>query len=149
MKVYLKRDVHGVGKAGDVKNVSDGYARNFLIPKGLAVTASDVLLQDVQNRQQSDAARATRRKEHAEQIAAKLTANPVRLKAKAGDTGRLYGSITNADVAKGISKIIGEDFDKRQVLMERPIRETGKFSVDLKLDEGVRSQVQVVVESEA
>lgn len=148
MKVYLKRDVPGLGKANEVKNVSDGYARNYLFPRGLAVPASEGNIKAAQSHAESQQARVDRAREHAEKIAERLGETPLHLKAKAGETGRLYGSITSADVANAIARVLGEKFDKRMVVLERHIRDIGTHTVGLKLKGGVRGQVKVIVETE-
>lgn len=147
MKVYLKRDVPGLGKANEVKNVSDGYARNYLLPRGLAVPASEGNIKAAQSFAESQQARETRTKEHAQQIVDQLQQTPLHLKAKAGETGRLYGSITSTDIAEAIAKVLGTKFDKKMIVMKRHIREIGTHTVDLKLKGGVRGQVKVIVET--
>lgn len=148
MKVYLKRDVPGLGKANEVKNVSDGYARNYLLPRGLAVAANKGNIKTAQSLVESQQARESRAREHAEKIAAQLQETPLRIKAKAGETGRLYGSITSSDIAKAIAGILGEKFDKRMIVLERHIRDIGTHTVDIKLKGGVRGHVKVIVETE-
>ncbi len=149
MKVYLKQDVPGLGEANEIKTVSEGYARNYLFPRGLAAPASKGLLRKAKQQQKTQRAKEQRLRQQAEEIAERLKDHPLKFKAKAGETGRLYGSVTNADIAKAISKVIGDRFDKRQVILEHPIRELGIHLVDLKLDEGVRAVARVVVETEA
>lgn len=148
MKVFLKRDVPGLGKANEVKNVSDGYARNYLIPRGLATLASKGNLKAAKVYVETQQAREERTREHSQQIAEKLKQNPLHLKAKAGETGRLYGSITSADIAGAIGQLLGTKFDKRRILLKRPIRETGTHAIDIKLEGGIRGQAQVIVETE-
>lgn len=148
MKVFLKRDVPGLGQANEVKTVSDGYARNYLIPRGLAAPATDSNLKAAKIHAQSQQAREERLREHSLQIAERLKAQPLHIKAKAGETGRLYGSITSADIAASIGHVLGSKFDKRVILLDRPIRETGTHTVEVKLDGGIRGYVQVIVETE-
>ncbi len=149
MRVYLKRDVPGLGKANEVKDVADGYARNYLIPHDLAAPATKGLVHKSKERKVERTASASRRRQRSEEIAERLKSEPLRFKVKAGETGRLYGSVTSTDIAKAISRVISADFDKRRVLLERPIRDVGIYVVDLKLDEGVRAKARVVVETEA
>lgn len=148
MKVFLKRDVPGLGKANEVKNVSDGYARNYLIPRGLAIAASDGNIKAARDFAETQKAREERIRAHSLEIAEKLKNSPLRLKAKAGDTGRLYGSITSSDIADAVGRVLGGKFDKRQILLDRPIRDTGSHTVEIKLDGGVRGHVQVIVDTE-
>ncbi len=149
MKVFLKKDVPNLGKANEVQTVADGYARNYLIPKGLAVPATPGQIKAAREFAKRQQAREDRDRERSLQIAEQLKATSLDFKAKAGETGRLYGSITSADVAASISEVIGLDFDKRNVLMDRPIRELGEHVVDVKLKGGVQGVVRVVVDAEA
>ena len=148
MKVFLKHDIPGLGKANEIKNVSDGYARNYLIPKGLATPASESNLKAAQTFAESQKARETRIRERSLHIAERLQSTPLKFKAKAGETGRLYGSITSADIAAAISRVLGMEFDKRLILLERPIRDAGNHVIEIKLEGGVRGQAHVVVETE-
>ncbi len=148
MKVFLKHDVPGLGKANEIKNVSDGYARNYLFPKGLATQASESNLKAAQTFVESQKARETRIRERALHIAERLEKTPLKFKAKAGETGRLYGSITSADIAATIERVLGIEFDKHWLVLERPIREIGQHAVEVKLEGGVRGQAHVVVETE-
>jgi large subunit ribosomal protein L9 len=149
MKVYLKRDVPGLGKANEVKDVSDGYARNYLIPHDLAVPATQGFVRKSKKQKVEQVVSSNRRRQRSEEIAEILKSEPLRFVVKAGETGRLYGSVTSADIAKAISRVIKADFDKRRVLLEHSIREVGIYVIDLKLDEGVRAKARVVVETEA
>lgn len=149
MKVILKRDVKGVGKAHEVKTVSDGYARNFLIPRGLAEPATDGAIQEASAFTASQQERAERMRAQSEALAEKIKATSVALTVKAGETGRLYGSITAADVAKAASRSLGEKLDKRNLQMVRPIRQTGKHLIDVKLPGGIRAQLTVNVTTES
>ncbi len=147
MEVLLLKDVRRLGKAGEVKKVADGYARNYLLPRGLATLATDSARKEVAEQ----AAVVVRRVEHQEQQAQAQAANlqDVQLvfKAKVGESGRLYGSITSADIAERLSALIGE-VDKRKVQLEEPIREVGKSKVDVKLHTHVTITVTVIVQAE-
>lgn len=149
MKVFLQRDVPGVGKAHEVKEVSDGYARNYLIPRGLAVPADKGKVKAAQALVESQQAREERIREQAQKMVARIQDTPLRFTVKAGESGRLYGSITSADIAEAIARRLGGQFDKKWVLLERPLREIGHHMVDLKLEGGVRGQVQVEVVAES
>lgn len=149
MKVFLKRDVPGLGKANEIENVADGYARNYLFPKGLAVPASEGQVKTAREYVKSQQVREDRTRERSLKVAEQLMTTPLHFKAKAGEKGRLYGSITSADVAKAIGRVIGGKFDKCSVQMDRPIRELGEHSIAFKLKGGVRGEVRVLVEAEA
>ncbi len=148
MKVFLKRDVPGVGKANEVKDVSDGYARNYLLPRGLAVPATQGRIRVAGDYEENQIQREKRERERALKLAEQIQDTPLRFCVKAGETGRLYGSITSADVAKKLGNLLGMKFDKRWLKMGRPIRDVGTHMVDVKLQGGVRGQAQVIVESE-
>jgi large subunit ribosomal protein L9 len=148
MKVFLKQDVPGVGKANEVKNVSNGYARNYLFPRGLAVPATKGRIQKAEDYEERQLHREQRQRERSLKVAEQLQETPLQFRVKAGESGRLYGSITSSDVANKIGQLLGMEFDKRWLVMERPIREVGTHTVDIKLQGGVRGQAQVVVESE-
>ena len=147
MKVFLTKDVPGVGKANEVVEVSDGHARNYLLPRKVAVRATEGQIKIAQQHAENQKRRVDRERERAQQLANKLDQTSVSFKVKAGETGRLYGSITSSDVAEQLSSVVGNEFDKRWILMERPIREVGEHVIDLKLEGGVRGRVKVIVES--
>lgn len=149
MKVVLRKDVPGLGKAGDIKNVADGYARNYLIPRGLAAVATPGAIKQAEQERVAEVERARRLQEEARELAQKLAAHPLTFKARAGEGDKLYGSITSADIAQAIQEATGLEVDKRKVLLERPIRELGEHTVTVKLHGDVVSQVKVVVEHEA
>lgn len=147
MKVFLTKDVPGVGEANHVVDVADGYARNYLLPHRMAVRATEGQIKTAQQYEASQARRAARAHERSQQMANVLAETSLTFKAKAGETGRLYGSITSADVAERLTSVVGEEFDKRWLLMDRPIRDVGEHVVDVKLEGGVRGHVKVIVES--
>ncbi len=148
MQVVLKRDVKGLGKANEVKTVSEGYARNFLIPRGLAILATKESLEQVQRAQQNAETVAMQQRSRSEALAARLKEKPLVFKVKAGETGRMYGSITAKDIADAIAKALGGSFDKRMIALEHPIRQLGVHLVELKLPGNVSGQARLVVEAE-
>jgi large subunit ribosomal protein L9 len=147
MEVLLVKDVKSLGQAGDVKRVADGYARNYLIPRGLAVPATDAARKQVADRLAAESRRDAVEKEQAEAKARKMGDVELVFQTKAGESGRLYGSITNADIAERLSEKFGEAMDKRKVLLEEPIKELGRSTVDVRLHPEVRISVTVVVEA--
>ena len=149
MKVFLKRDVPGVGKANEVKDVSTGYARNYLFPRDLAVPATKGRVRAAEDFEENQSQREQRVRERSLKIAEQLQETQLKFSVKAGETGRLYGSITSADVAKKLGQLLGIAFDKRWLKMDRPIRNVGLHVVDVKLHGGVRGQAQVIVDSES
>lgn len=149
MKVILTRDVPNLGEAGDVKKVADGYARNYLIPQGMVFKARPGALKNFKQRQSTQARKQKRMKKDAETLARRLISQPITFKAKAGSTGRLYGSITKADIAAALEREIGEEFDKRTIILSEPIRQLGEHFVGVRLIADVEPQVKVLVQPES
>lgn len=149
MKVILRQDVRNLGKAGQVIDVADGYARNYLIPRGLAVVASDANLRQLQERQQHEIRRAEQARAQAEADARKLEGQTVRLTARAGEGGRLYGSVTSADVAEALAALAGHAIDRRKIELAEPIRQVGRYEVVVRLHAEVSARVHVEVVAES
>lgn len=148
MKVILKEDIPNLGKANEVHDVAAGYARNYLYPRGMAVPATEGALRALQDIKEDQAAREARLEERGEQLAEQIKGEPLRFTVKAGETGRLYGSITSQDIADAVAEIIREPFDKRNVLLDEPLRELGVHIVKLDLPGGSEGQARVVIEPE-
>ena len=146
MKVILSKDVQGTGKAGEVKDVADGYARNYLIPRKLAIPASGGALKTVEQRRVAEQKKAAAEEAAARTLADRLTAAPVVLTAKVGDQGRLYGSITSADIADQLSAHLGQPIDKRKIELSEPLRHLGTFEVTIRLHRAVTAVVKVDVQ---
>ena len=125
MKVILSDDVEKLGQKGDVVVVADGYARNFLVPKGLAMMATKGSLKQAELMQRARADREERAKEEAAKKVAQLGATPVYISARAGEGGRLFGSVTNGDVARAIEDQLEEVIERRNVMLDDPIRSLG------------------------
>jgi large subunit ribosomal protein L9 len=145
MKVILSKDIEKLGSKGDVVTVADGYARNYLVPKGLAITASKGSLRQAEQMKRAREEAERKRKEEAAGKVSKLAASPVYISARAGEGGRLFGSVTNGDVARAVKDQLEEDIDRRNVLLEEPIRSLGSFPVEVKLHEEVSALVTVEV----
>ena len=145
MKIILADDIETLGHKGDVVVVSDGYARNFLIPKGMALTASKGALKQAEMMQKARSERMEKEKDEAASKVAVLAANPVYISARAGEEGRLFGSVTKTDVARGIEDQLGEVIDHKAILLEDPIRSLGTHSVEIKLHEQVNALVTIEV----
>jgi large subunit ribosomal protein L9 len=148
MKVILIDDVPGTGKKGQTLEVKDGYARNFLLPRGLAIGGSqgntnrfDRIVQDLQKKKE-------RHFKAAEDIKARLEQAMLTIKKKTGADGRLFGSVTHKDVAEAIEHGLSVSIDKRLVSFGEPIKMTGAYTVDIHLDEGVHASVKIEVEKE-
>jgi large subunit ribosomal protein L9 len=146
MKVVLNKDVKDLGSAGDVRDVSDGYARNYLFPRRLAVPATKSALKQVQEREQAAARRRASEEEEARRVAQRLEHEPLRLHPKVGSQGRLYGSVTAADVAEALSKQLGQAIDRRKIELPEPIRMVGEYRVPYRITHSVTATVIVQVE---
>lgn len=149
MKVVFLQDVPNVAKAGDMKEVADGYSRNYLLPRKLAVVATPAELKKLELQHQVDARHQARTEQDAEAFAKVLQDTTVGLKMRAGTKDRLYGSVTSADIAKEIKRLTKHDVDKRKIELTEPIRELGSHQVSIKLTKDVTATVNVVVEQEA
>jgi large subunit ribosomal protein L9 len=149
MEVILLKEVKRLGLAGDVKRVTDGYARNYLIPRGLAVPASDTIRQMLTQKASAQQKHEASEKITAETRAASLQNIVLTFVAKTGESGRLYGSITSADIAAKLSEIVGEEIDKRKISLVEPIKEMGQSSVEVKLHSEVKIKIRVVVTGES
>jgi large subunit ribosomal protein L9 len=147
MKVIFLQDVKGQGKKGEVKEVSEGYARNYLFPRGLATEASKGNLKTLEAQQQAAERRKQQEKEEAEALGKKLEAMTVVIRAKAGEGGRLFGAITSKQVAEALAKQ-GIDIDKRKIELDEPIRTLGVTKVPVKLHPQVRATLGVQVVEE-
>ncbi len=147
MKVLLTQDVPELGKEGEIKQVARGYARNYLIPKGLAVVATPGAIREAEERARAQAEREARLSSWAEEMAQRLGELTLTFEAKAGPTGRLYGSITSADVADALERQLGEEFDRHNI-QGAPLRDVGEHAVTVQITRSVSAQVQVVVRAE-
>ena len=147
MKVVFLQDVSNVANAGDVKDISDGYFRNFLLPKKLAAVATPAELKRLEVQKQAGDRREAKMENEAESFAQTLKDTNVVLKMRAGKE-KLYGSVTSADIAKEIKKLTKKDVDKRKIELSDPIRELGSHQVSVKLTKDITATVTVVVEPE-
>ncbi|HZT06963.1 MAG TPA: 50S ribosomal protein L9 [Chloroflexota bacterium] len=145
MKVVLRKDVPSLGRAGEVKEVSDGYGRNYLIPRGLAAIASKTAVQNVEAHKAAESRQQARLAAEHEALAKRLTETPIVVRAHAGEQGRLYGSVTTADVADAIKAALGQTVDKRDVELEEPIRTVGMHHVRVHVAPRVIATVNVEV----
>lgn len=146
MKVIFLQDVKGSGKKGEVKNVSDGYARNFLIGKGLAVEATAKNMNLLDGQKASVQHKKDVEKQTAEEIAAAINGKTVKAIAKAGSNGRLFGSVTSGNIADLIEKQFGKKIDKKKITLKTEIKNFGTYEADIKLYNGVTAKVTVEVE---
>jgi large subunit ribosomal protein L9 len=148
MKVLFLQDVKGTAKAGEVKEVSEGFARNFLLPKALAVPATGGALKNVAYQKQIAQVKTQRIRSENEALSERLSATRVSFKVKVGEQYRLFGSITSTDVADAVEKAIGQAIDKHKVILDEPIKHLGIYKVPIKVGD-LDPAVTVVVEDEA
>ncbi|MEA2640135.1 MAG: large subunit ribosomal protein [Chloroflexota bacterium] len=146
MKVVLQKDVPTLGKVGDIKEVADGYARNYLIPHKLAAPATRTAVANVVAHNASEARQHERKDAENRALAAKIDATPLTIQARTGEQGRLYGSITSADVAEALAKSLGQTIDKRDVELEEPIRTLGQHTAKVHVARGITATLKVTVE---
>ena len=145
MKLILTKDVKGQGKKDQIIEVSDGYARNYLLPRGLAIPADAKSMNDVKNREDSRLHKIETEKAAAREIAAKLEKVTVKIVSQAGSDGRLYGSVTAKDIAEALQKQHGITIDKRKLSLTDPIKAFGTYNTEVKLYTEVVGKVKVTV----
>jgi large subunit ribosomal protein L9 len=145
VKVILANDVEKLGRKGDVVTVADGYARNYLVPKGLALVATKGSLRQAEMMTRARREKEQRDKEAAAARVASLGALPVYISARAGEGGRLFGSVTKSDVARAIEEQLGEAIDRHLVRLDDPIRSLGSHQIEIHLHEEVNALVTVEV----
>jgi len=133
MEVILLKDVPRLGRAGELRNVAPGYARNYLVPEGLATLVTKGALKQLELQSQAEARRKRQLEAEAREFAAQLEGLTLTLTAKTGEEDRLYGSITSGDIADALESEIGKSVDRRKIELEEPIRELGTYSVPFKL----------------
>ncbi len=148
MKVLFLKDVKGTARSGETKDVSDGFARNYLLPKGLAVAATEAAQKSASVHKQIFAAKKDRAKSESQALAEQLKAVRVTFKAKVGEQHRLYGSITSADIAEAVSKAMGQEIDKRKIILAEPLRHLGEHQVPVHVAPDLEPTVTVIVERE-
>ncbi|ADU52428.1 LSU ribosomal protein L9P [Thermaerobacter marianensis DSM 12885] len=149
MKVVLLQDVKGLGRKGDVKDVADGYARNFLLPRGLAREATREVLNQLQQQEAARQRRAQQELDQARAMARRLEGQSVEVRARAGENGRLFGSVTSQDVAEALHRAFGVKIDRKRVDLPEPLRQLGSYGVALRLHPQVTCRITVVVRPEA
>jgi large subunit ribosomal protein L9 len=145
MKVILRSDIVDVGKRGDICDVADGYARNYLFPKGLAMVATDGAVSQAASMRRSRDLRDAQDRSAAEEVARTLVPRVITVKAKAGSGGRLFGSVTAHDVVEAVEAQTGIVLDRRKVHLDEPIKETGPHAVQVKLHSDVQFPVNLEI----
>lgn len=145
MKVILQADVKGTGKKGQVYDVADGYARNFLFPKKLAIEATEGNMQDISHKKAVEERRKLKEKEEAIALGNKLSALQVEVKTKTGEGGRLFGSVTSKEIAEVLKQQHSLEIDKRKLDLKEPIKALGSYEVSVKIHPEVTAKLQVYV----
>ena len=146
MRVILKTEIRGLGRPGDVKDVTDGYARNYLLPKGLAIEATGGELKHLAQERQAEKTKKDRAHEDAEDLAKRLDAVTLVFRLKAGDQGKTFGSVTAKEVAEALKKEAKADIDKTKIVLHEPLRSLGIHKVEVRLLSDVRANVTVAIE---
>ena len=147
MKVILTKDVKAQGKKGDIVNVSDGYARNFLFPKGLAIEATSDALNDIKNKEAAKSHKIETERAEAQELANKLAEKTVTIEISSGSDSKLYGSVTSKEIAEKLESDHGIAIDKRKIVLDKPIKAYGSYTLDVKLYSEVTAKLNVVVKS--
>lgn len=145
MKIILTQDVVKLGAAGTLQEVKPGYARNYLIPQGMAQAATAGLIKQVQERQSADQRRVAKQEVSMQSLADRIQGMRLTFTARAGETGRLFGSITSADVAEELSKQVGEEIDRRKIDLATGLHEVGEFQVTVNLVGRLKPQIVAIV----
>ena len=147
MKVILKQDIKGVGKKDQVINAADGYARNFLFPKNLAVPADIGNMNNLKAKNESNAFRKDEERKASIELAAKLEKINLKIKAKVGDNGKLFGSLTSKEISESLKAEYKIDVDKKKINLKEPIKQIGTTTVQIKLFEGIVANLKVTIEA--
>jgi len=146
VRVILKREVRGLGRPGEVKDVADGYAQNFLLPKGLAIEATAGELKHLAQERQADKLKKDRAHSDAEELAKRLATITLMFRLKAGEQGKTFGSVTNKDIAEALRREHSIDVDRTKITLSEPLRTLGAHSVEVRLMPDIRAKVMVAVE---
>ena len=145
MKLILTQEVTGLGAPGDVVEVKDGYGRNYLVPRGVAIRWTRGAEKTVESIKNARNARSVRDHDHAEEIKTKLESAPVSVQVRAGEGGRLFGAVTVTEIAEALAAVAGEDVDKRTIAIAHPIKALGSHEITVRLHEDVAATVSINV----
>lgn len=145
MKIVLREDVESLGRKGDLLDVADGYARNFLVPRGLALKATKGVVRQAEAMRRSREARDARERDEATELAARLGTAPIVITARAGEGGRLFGSVTSADIADAVNAATGIELDRRKIELPEPLKQLGAAEIPVRLHAEVTTTLPVEV----
>ena len=143
MKIILKQDVKGLGRKEEIVNASDGYAKNYLIPRGIAVEATVGNVNEAKNKQQAAKDKKQRELEQAKEFAARIENKTVTIKARAGDSGKLFGAISGKDIADAIKSQYDAEVDKKKIVLHEPIKTAGEHQLEIRVYAGVTVNINV------
>ena len=146
MKVILKQDVKGSGKAGDIIKVSDGYARNFLLKKGLAVEATEGELKELKIKKDADQYHYEEKKKEVKALADKIDGKTLIIHVKAGEQGRIFGSVTSKEIASKIKEDFNIEIDKRKIMLNEHIKNYGRYNIEVKFMTDIIAKITVLVQ---
>jgi large subunit ribosomal protein L9 len=144
MRIILREEVPNLGKGGDVVTVKPGYGRNYLLPQGLALPATEHNVKQLEHQKKIISARNAKLHKDAQSVADKLAAVTVQLKRQAGEAGRLFGSVSTRDIEEA-ARTLGITIDRRKIVIEHPIKSIGEYTVDVKLGQGIHGKLKIVV----
>lgn len=145
MKVILKQDIKGVGKKDQIINANDGYARNFLFPKNLAVPADKGNMTNLQSKQSSEQHRKNLEKEAAIETKKKIEEISLKIQVKSGENGKVFGSVTSKEIGENLDKQYKIKVDKKKIILQEPIKNLGTFNIEIKLYDGVNAKLKINV----
>lgn len=148
MKIVFLKDLPGTGKAGEIKDVSKGYARNFLLPRGLALVATHAVIKQVELKLERQKLEESIDRDKLVELAQQIEGREIHFKTHVGAGERLFGSITAADVAEELSRTMGSVIDKRKIDIDKPLRQAGSYEVTVKLASDLKPQMTVIIEEE-
>ncbi len=148
MKVILLQEVPNLGRPGEVKEVADGYGRNYLLPRQMAIAATSAEMKRLESLRATLAQREAKTRSVTEALGSRLEGLELTVKARVGAEGRLFGSITNVDIAEALAQELGQEIDRRLIQLEEPIKQAGRYQVPLRLTRDVMPTVTVIVEGE-
>lgn len=148
MKVILLKDVKDLGKKDEMVNVSDGYGKNYLLPRGIAALATDANINEMKNKQAAQAAKLQREKDNAKKLAEDIDGKEIKVTVKAGSSGRLFGALTTKDIADAFEKAYGVQIDKKKIVVDENIKATGKYKATVKVYAGISATVNLDVIAE-
>lgn len=148
MKVVFLEELPGTARVGEVRDVKDGFARNYLLPRNLAALATPEMLRRADSKARADERRQAALDSEARKVLERIGSAPIVVRARVGEQGRLYGSVTAADIAEQLAQRLGAEFDRRQIELVEPIRKVGEHQAPVRLTRNVQGTVQVNVEAE-